>query len=437
MTRAERYTAALLFAAGTLCRYVYLFIWHRATHHVYSDMQGYVEWAQRFFRADRAPSIMDTFHPPGTPILFGLLYELDSSWSAAITAQWLMSIGIMVLVFQIARLLYDARVALVALGITAFYLPFIHYAGVFLADNPFTFFLLVAFLLFVYSTRATRLRHATLLAVAAGVTAGFAASFKNAILGSLIVTGVGFAVLAWRHAGRVKILCIGLGATLGLALVFAPMAVRCTRLNEGRFCLAATNTACNVLMGHYGKKAMFHWHDTARGIEIGFGSPTAAINGYTVDVDLPFGVYDSDQNMQLAVQWIRDNPGAALEESFLHILELFKGVTLWPLMQFGTVDYGRLAQQLYWWLVLLPGCLWLARRARLVVRLRYEAQSEVLLLLPLVGLMGVVFLSIAEVRYRVPFDGFMIILAAKFYVCVVSWTLGVWQQRQAHGISPS
>ncbi|HLX29076.1 MAG TPA: hypothetical protein VKV24_11405, partial [Casimicrobiaceae bacterium] len=41
---------------------------------------------------------------------------------------------------------------------------------------------------------------------------------------------------------------------------------------------------------------------------------------------------------------------------------------------------------------------------------------EWILFAPLLGLMGTVFLTLGEVRYRIPFDGLLIILAARGYV---------------------
>jgi hypothetical protein len=58
--------------------------------------------------------------------------------------------------------------------------------------------------------------------------------------------------------------------------------------------------------------------------------------------------------------------------------------------------------------------------------IQLEAQSlpEWLLLAPLPGLMGTVFVTLGEVRYRVPFDGLLIVLAARNYVSLGHWMGG-------------
>ncbi len=46
--------------------------------------------------------------------------------------------------------------------------------------------------------------------------------------------------------------------------------------------------------------------------------------------------------------------------------------------------------------------------------------ADLLMLLPVIGIVGLVFLTLGEPRYRTPFDGFLIILAAAFYARVIS-----------------
>ena len=56
-----------------------------------------------------------------------------------------------------------------------------------------------------------------------------------------------------------------------------------------------------------------------------------------------------------------------------------------------------------------------SKRHRLI-RPHAGGLPEALLFLPMLGLMLGVFLTIGEARYRIPFDGFMILLAARWYL---------------------
>ncbi len=326
----------------------------------------------------------------------------------------------MALVWLVARRLYGTTTAVVALAITSVYFPFIHYAGLFLSENPFTFCCLLAFWLFLLAIDAPDARRAALCAGMAGLAAGLAASFKNSNFAPLLLLGAVYCVYSIKYR-RPHLAIVVSSAMLGLAVLMLPMTLRCTRLNEGHFCLAATNLASNMLIGHYGEKGPFHWHDRARNLEFTFESPSAVLRGYAEHVDLDFGVYDSASNVRLAMRWTGEHPAQALRVSLQHVYDLFNGRTLWPSAELWGVDWGAVSQWLFW-LFILP-----AAFARIVVRarpmLRLEAQSlpEWLLLAPLLGLMATVFVTIGEVRYRVPFDGLFIVLAARTYVSLARW----------------
>ncbi|HEX7328783.1 MAG TPA: hypothetical protein VF428_09625, partial [Casimicrobiaceae bacterium] len=139
LSRSQRRIVWILLIVGALARAAYVFVLHPAVDHVYSDMEGYVHralaWAA-FGR--RGEGIADTIYPVGPTIYFGLLSRLDPSWRVAAVTQWAVSVAIVGLVWTIARRLYGNVVAVVALAITSVYFPLIHYAGLFMAENPFT-----------------------------------------------------------------------------------------------------------------------------------------------------------------------------------------------------------------------------------------------------------------------------------------------------------
>ena len=410
---------------GGLLRLLYVVVLHPAPLHVYSDMTGYVDWSLRFF--NRADTIFDTIHTPGTPIFFGALHALDPAWNLAEIAQWLLSLGILGLTWQLARRTFGERVGRIALAITAFYFPIIHYAGFFLAENPFTFCTLLALYCFILAVQAPNARQALGYSLAAGLAAGLATSFKNAILGPFALTGLAYAAYALK--GHAKHFAqVAVGALLGLALLLVPMSVRCTRLAEGKFCLGATNTALNVLMGHYGKVGMFRWHDRPRGMEFYSQSPTTALHGYTASADFEFGAYDAAANLRTALAWIGAHPGEALWLSFANVYDLFAMDRLWPGAQLGGMDWSVGFLRFYWLGILLPAVLYLGSQSRSLFSLGAGMRWELLLLMPTLGMMLTVFLSVSEARYRVPFDPLMIILAAQAWA--VAWD-GLRRRRAA------
>jgi len=414
LTAGQRRIVWISVLGGALIRFLYVMVLHRATDHVYSDMQDYLLRALRYFGPERQ-QIDDTIHPPGTVIFLAVLHRLDTTWNAEMLVQWLLSLGVMALVWLIARRLYGTQTAVVALAITSVYFPFIHYAGLYLAENPFTFFSLLAMWLFIVAIDARDALRAAACAGLAGVAAGLAISFKNSLFAPLLLLCLVYVAYSIKYR-RPHVAAVVVSAVVGLCVLALPMTVRCTRLNEGRVCPTATNFASNVLMGHYGEKGSFRWHDRRRNFDFVYESPSTVDRGYTEPVDLDFGVYDAAANLALARDWIRDHPAQALRLSFLHVYDLFAGPRLWPHAELWNIDLGVLWQRLFWLLVLPAAFARIAMRAPSMLTLEAGSLPEWILFAPLLGLMGTVFLTLGEVRYRIPFDGLLIILAARGYV---------------------
>ncbi len=414
LTLRQRQVVWTCWLAGGLARLIYLFVIHPATHFAYSDMGGYIVRAMNFAKGT-PEAIADTIYPPGASMLFGALYALDGSWALNVIVQWLLSLGIMGLIWLIARRFYGTSAAVVSLVIATLYFPFFHYAALFLSENSFTFLMLLSLWLLSTATASSKGAGVVAYGVAAGLVAGLAAAFKNTILGPLAITGLIYALVAIRNR-RPHLLALSLGVAMGLACVLIPLSQRCTSLSEGRFCIAANNLAMNVLMGHYGNTREFVWYDHQQGVTLSFTAVESTLRGYTESARLDFGAYDSAANGALAKQWIAEHPWSALRLSLLNVWDLFTAPTLWPSARYRGVDFGFVSQCFFWLFILLPASLRLAARAGAMRRLQLDSLPEWLLVAPLLGLMASVFVSIAEVRFRVPFDGLLIVLAAPVYV---------------------
>lgn len=398
---------------GGLGRLIYILVIHPATQHIYSDMQGYVDRALRS-AAGVPENIADTLYPPGASMFFAALYRVDPSWALAAIAQWLIALGVMALIWQMARRLYGNGAAVAALVLATLYFPFTHYAALFLAENVFTFLSLLSFYSLLRAGQAAGIA-ALRWALAAGIALALAAAFKNTIVLPAICTAVVWLVFAKKYGGHGG-WPMAFGVVIGFSLLIVPLSQRCTRLNEGRFCLVSNNLAMNVLMGHYGETGEFRWHDRPRGITMYFTAVESATRGYSESVDFDFGPYDNALNLSVASRWINEHPGYALRLSLENVGALFGRQTLWPAAVYHGFDIGAWSQKFFDALILLPALIGFARRAPKMLRCEQDSLPEWLLLAPIIGVTAAVFLSIAEVRFRVPFDGLFIVAAAPFYV---------------------
>lgn len=404
--------------AGGLLRLVYVLVLHPPTQHVYSDMQGYALRALN--RVQGIPeTIGDSLYPPGASLLFATLHRLDPSSMLTVIAQWLLSLATMAGVWVIARMLYGNRVAVLALAATSLYLPLFHYAGLFLAENPFTACLVWAYACLIRALAAPRPAGTALWALAAGLLAGLAAALKATILLPVALTGL--LVLGWliRHRRR-GALTLACGVLLGMSSLLLPLAERCTRLADGHFCLVSTNTGMNALMGHAGAYREFVWADPGRNLYYSFTSPSAALRGYSEPLRLGFGVYDVPANVEELRRRVAADPVGALRYSLRNVVDLFVGFDSWPAAVYRQQLWSRAYQLLYLWLLLPLAACWLLYRLPRLIRLREDSLAEWLLLAPLLGLMATAFISLGELRFRIPFDGFVLILAAQALLALVS-----------------
>lgn len=408
--------AFAVFVLGCLWRWHYLFHVHPPTQFIYSDMKGYVDAGLRWFDPTYVPSIADTLYPPGTAFFFGWLHTIDPSWHLAIAVQWGFSCLVPLLLADTARCLYGHRVAWLTLILSSGYFPFLDHASYFFSEGLLLVAVVATMWALVHALQAGCRTQRWVWGVGAGVLLGAAAAVKSVVLvPALGVVGV-LAIAAWRAPGRrAAVFAACCGASIGFVLVCAPLSVRCTRLNEGHFCLISNNGPMNVLLGHAGHIKGIRWTDPQRHFMHEFGCPVANQRGYTELLEFPFGAYESRPNLAAAWQWIHRHPTDALLLSLEHVFDLFVGTLPWPTSHSPQRRWINLFQQLYWIFLLLPALYSLARQWAQRKASAGPTLADALMIAPLLGLMVVVFATKGEPRYRVAYDGFMILLAARWY----------------------
>ena len=404
--------AILAFVIGLLWRYYFIYYAHTPSRaeYIFSDMETHVLAANQLSDPAYIPNIADTIYPAGC-IFFAGIYILDPSWKMAVDLQFLLSAVLPLLVYALGRDLFGRRTAVYALIASSLYFPFIDCAGFFLTENPFMFFNLLSLWLLIRSLRTQSAWGAAAAALLSGIFLGVAVSFKSFVVISAGLIGVYLVWLAWRQRWRGLPLRLS-AALIGLLAVMAPLTVRATRLNDGRFCLGSSTGAMNILQGHHGNIGWVHFVDPKRNTRYKFGS-AASLQKHYDPLYLPCGPYDGAEIMAETRTWIQAHPIEALRLSVEHVFDLFINNEFWP----GNMRFERrwmtLFQELFLIAILFPVLL-------LVVDYRWkllkpEASGVLLALLPLAGVMSAAFIAIGEIRYRVPFDPYLILLASFWY----------------------
>ncbi|MEW5756246.1 MAG: phospholipid carrier-dependent glycosyltransferase [Pseudomonadota bacterium] len=407
--------AVLSLLVGLIWRYSYVIVDHRATNYIYSDMKSYVDRALNFINPHYVETIADTVYPPGMHMLLGVLYVLDPSWNLAIWVQLILSCLIPLLVASIAYLLYGKNVAYLALILSSLYFGFIDYAGYFLAENAYTFCIVAAVLLLVISMRARSNVLWLIAALSAGVMLAVSASLKEAILVPAALVGLFLLYLAWERHSR-KIFIMVIASCLGATVVLAPLSERCTTLSEGAFCVTSNNGALTMLLGHHGEVMTTEFYDNKRGYMHGFQPPPFVQLGYQGVQKFDFGAYDAESNRAAAWSWVAEHPIEAVLLSLRNVFQLFWGSVPWPSSHTDGKYMTIFFQQLFLLVVLIPVCVFVWNNAGALLRCDSKYCADIFILLPVIGLMAAVFLSLGDPRYRIPFDGFLMIIAARMYL---------------------
>jgi 4-amino-4-deoxy-L-arabinose transferase-like glycosyltransferase len=414
LRRGAKIVGFVAYVAGVLVRALYVLYWHRPKDFIVSDMQLYVTTARQWFDPAHVGTINDTVMPPGTAYFFGVFFQFDPSFMLATYVQLAIACALPLLVWAIGKELFDAKVALVALVLSSAFYSMFDYAGYFLSENPLAFFMLVAFLLLARSlsrTGISRLLHAGF----AGFFLGVSIAFKSVALGS---AGFVLLVLLANKKQRRRALPVVGAAAVGLALVLVPLSIRATRLNEGRFSLVANDAARGVLIGHHGRIYRVIFTDKKRHYWYEFGNSTALQRGWNETLNIDAGPWDNKELLAEAWRWSKEHPVESLRLGFEHVHEIFVALP-WPSCAYPRTETWVLAsQRAFQALLLLPALAHLLMGRR---RPRAAGFPDALVLAPVLGVIVGAFMSVGEPRYRVPYDGFIILLAARAYVRFFSW----------------
>jgi hypothetical protein len=416
--------AIAVYFGGIVARGRYILVSHHPRHHATTDAGDLLEVATRLLQRADAQTIHDTIWPPGAPSLLALAMLGDATLGVAAVVQFAMSALIPLLIAHTTLLAAGRRAAYVALLLASLHFGFVHYAGYFLSELAFQFAATLAVWASVLSLRlAESLAPAArpgnevlvliLLGGAAGVAWGFATYFRpNALAMALLIGGALLARFVRRN--QRCYLPLLAGAALGFALVLAPLAHRCTSL-KGSFCPVSNNIAMNMVLGQAGEVKGLTFRNTKRPeLTTGWVPPALLHHGYEAEKEVPFSIYDTGPALAWLGERLVKNPGEFLVRIVGNWLDLFR-FEYWP------DDYGSLPErsasvmkQAFLLFVVAPGLFgaWLLLRDR---RKAHDSAVPGFLLATFGALSLVAAFSMGEPRYRIPFDGVFVLLAASLF----------------------
>ncbi len=408
---------------GIALRVEYTLHLHPPEAFITSDMDMYVRFARRL--ADTSTPLMpwDVTHPLGYPLLLAFLISGGGSLARAAEVQLLVSCLVPLALGLLGAAAFGRRTGLAAVVFGSLYFPFIEYGALFLSEIHFILWLTLAFAGFFGAIGARRRGVSLGLAAAGGVALSLAISMKAVAFPAAVGFGAteGLALLLARGPGastwrarltpwllRMVVIAVGAAPLLGV------LARVCTHANRGHFCVAGNKPGADFLLGHYGRVAELDWAPD-EGHQFGFGSPGVYLRHYEGQVQIPHTITDNAANSAEAWRWIFTHPFEGLVLSLDHIYDTFFGVTMWPSFNTAWWPYANLSQYAFVVLLFVPALLACAGIARRGARALATSRTA-LVLSPVVALAVTVAIATGEVRYRVPFDIFFIVVACALCV---------------------
>lgn len=419
----------LLYACGIAIRAIYTFEAHPPERFIASDMFFYVTLAKRLASTAGPLNPWDVTHPLGYPMLLSLLLSGGGSLARVAGVQFVISCLVPPALGLLGVAAYGRRTGLLAFAFGTLYFPFIEYGALFLSEIHFILWLAIAFAALFAARRARRRGTGLALAAAGGATLSMAAAFKSVALPAAIfffaVEGV--ALLVARPAdpatgpsartlfARFKPwLLRGAVCALAAAPLLAVLTRACTRANRGEVCVTGNKVASDFLLGHYGRITNVEWKPEGYDL-VRFGSPGAWLRNYQTKARVPFAMTDGPANRAEAWRWIAAHPGEAVVLSLDHIYDTFLGPAMWPGFEHSSWPLAQLSQYVFIAFLFIPMLLVGAALVRRGARVLATSRTT-LVFAPILALAVTVAIATGEVRYRVPFDMFFIVIVSAFVV---------------------
>ncbi len=276
--RKRRYWVLVLFVAALIVRLYWNLKVHPLQNYLYSDMKGY--WARADALLDNPFSSRryDAFFPFGTTwLLAGIKLLFGRNTFGAVSVIWaVFGASIVAASHAIADRTIGDRARWVAPAIGLFlvvYYPLIAAGGYILSEIPYSFFMTISLLLAVRIVDEGRPRDAWLL----GLTLGIGTLIRSQLLMHIVLIGMVWLILKLRRGQRVDPYAKLSWAMLGrvavpLVLLLTMSAIR-FYVHTGRVGLVSDNSSINLVFGRCHNKGIYSRPDGAGHRTVRFSPP--------------------------------------------------------------------------------------------------------------------------------------------------------------------
>lgn len=429
----------VLVLAALVVRLHWNLVVHPIEDYLYSDMRGYIRRASTLYEVWWEPREYDGFYPYGTHVL---LYAIQSVLGDGLEDYRIIGIvyaviGALLVGFGylLARRVSHHRIVPPAVGLLLVaYYPLISLGGYALSEVPFSFCLVSSTFYLVRMAQDGRRRDA----YAAGILAALGMTIRPQILASIGLLGI-FWLLARKRLPKLRV-ALMLHALVPLVLVIGFSSWR-LHYHTGRYGIISENGKFNQVFGRCHNNKIFALPDNPSRRRTSFGPPPliqlakreakmpgawpgldpALVDAPKGGVELEYRGYIGDS--KILGDYIRtciETTGWAkqIEYSLVNVLLLWRYNVMWP--DSGKGKWRETARK--WGIIHSSGLAVPALFGLLAVFIRRRADGLAIVSLHLWAIIIIAALILGGIRFRSPYDPFIIILALESYA-TAAWLL--------------
>jgi 4-amino-4-deoxy-L-arabinose transferase-like glycosyltransferase len=360
------------------------------------------------------------FRPPGYPYFLGAVYKVFNveraanadRWRVARIAQAFVGAAIVALVGVLAAQLWGSIVALVAMALTAIYVPLITVGGAIMSEPLYDVFMLASLAAAIAHRRSS---HRYRWALVAGVLAGLATLTRAQAMILLIP----LAIAVWDGRPWRSRAAIGppLVLLVAAALTIAPWTIRNAR--ELHAFVPVSTQLGSALAGTYNDSARADTQNPAawQGLK---HVPDYAYLFRRVR-EIPEATLEKELRAA-SLRYIRAHPTYVAKVGWWNTRRMFdlagqrrsRATAATITIDHKWADRGVL-------------CFWIVTALALAAALAGAARRTPWFVwaFPALMFLGVVFLVVETPRYRTPIDPFLVLLAAAGVVAAVRWAVAL------------
>jgi 4-amino-4-deoxy-L-arabinose transferase-like glycosyltransferase len=362
-----------------------------------SDMKGYDERALLFMEEQSfdygGQFNGSTYRPPVYILFLAAIYKLfGHSYQAVYVIQALLSVACLGLIYLLAARLWNRTVGTIALALSAFYVPFVGYSGILLAEIPFLLLLLGFSYCALRAVQTNKLAFAAL----AGILCGLATLTRSISLllpvGLILMLALYYRNKMFTKASLTRVILF----FAAMFLTISPWTIR-NYVDTGEFVLIDSISGLNMLIGN---------NEYATGF---FTSDVWETEGWKVAHQPENNLPQADKIMkEYAVEWIMDNPVRFAELTVIRAYSYFTITTDWFTTPYGwnNILFNQNFFEKHYHQFLFI-CFFLG-----LLLLRWRSPQLVFVAITILYFIGITSLFYMAPRYRLPAMPFMLIYCA-------------------------